>query len=165
MTTRYISTVYASPYGRFTIVNRDEEAVIATYWDDVQPPVLRRKNVTEKPSELNDRWYDFLFGGRDIPAPPFEITGTTFQKAVYEATRNVAKGRVATYGEIARQIGKPKAFRAVAQALKANPLAIFVPCHRVVASGGMGGFNAGIERKRAILGDELSADVLNSLKG
>lgn len=80
---------------------------------------------------------------------------TMFTKAVLEATRKVPRGRVTTYREIARIIGRPKAGRAVGNALNKNPYAPTVPCHRVVkADGKIGGFNKGTKAKIRILESE-----------
>ena len=75
-----------------------------------------------------------------------------FTKAVLEATRKVPRGRITTYGEIARIIGRPKAGRAVGNALNKNPYAPIIPCHRVVkADGKISGFNKGVKAKIRIL--------------
>lgn len=80
---------------------------------------------------------------------------TLFQRLVYGATRKIPKGKVATYGLIARFIGAPKAARAVGNALNHNPFAPEVPCHRVVNSdGSIGGFALGPEKKTALLKTE-----------
>jgi methylated-DNA-[protein]-cysteine S-methyltransferase len=76
---------------------------------------------------------------------------TPFQRHVYEATRAIPWGKAATYGQVAKMIGKPDAQRAVGQALGRNPVAIVIPCHRVVASGGIGGFGGGLTWKRKLL--------------
>ncbi len=74
---------------------------------------------------------------------------TEFEKAVLVATFRIPEGKVSTYGRIAREIGKPHAYRAVANALHKNPLAPVVPCHRVVkADGGFGGEKRGAESRR-----------------
>lgn len=69
---------------------------------------------------------------------------TEFERTVYAATRAIPFGKVATYGQIAKAIGKPGAARAVGRALGRNPISIVIPCHRVVASDGLGGFTGGI---------------------
>ncbi|MGQ0797472.1 MAG: methylated-DNA--[protein]-cysteine S-methyltransferase [Methanobacteriota archaeon] len=76
---------------------------------------------------------------------------TAFQRKVYEATRAIPYGKVATYGQIAKAIGKPNAQRAVGQALNRNPVAIVIPCHRVVASDGFGGLGSPSHWKRDLL--------------
>ncbi len=76
---------------------------------------------------------------------------TPFERRVYEATRRIPYGKVATYGQIAEAIGQPNAQRAVGQALGKNPIGIVIPCHRVVASNGLGGFTGGLEHKKRLL--------------
>lgn len=87
------------------------------------------------------------------PVPlPLAIRGTAFQQRVWEALRQIPPGRTASYAEIARRVGRPAAVRAIAAACAANPLAVAVPCHRVVRSdGGLAGYRWGIARKRALL--------------
>ena len=83
---------------------------------------------------------------------PLDVRGTAFQQRVWQALRGIAPGRTATYGEIAARIGAPSAVRAVAQACGANPLAVAIPCHRVIRrDGGLSGYRWGAERKRALL--------------
>jgi methylated-DNA-[protein]-cysteine S-methyltransferase len=90
------------------------------------------------------------------------MPGTVFQKAVWEATKKIPPGKVATYAAIARMIGRPKAARAVGNALNKNPYAPKVPCHRVVKSdGSLGGFAGGIKKKRIMLERE-GAKIKNS---
>ena len=80
--------------------------------------------------------------------------GTAFQCAVWRELSAVPFGQTLTYGELAGRIGRPKAARAVGQAVGANPCLIVIPCHRVLASGGLGGFGCGIERKKTLLNIE-----------
>lgn len=83
---------------------------------------------------------------------PLDIRGTVFQRRVWRELRRIPAGRTASYGEVARRIGKPGSARAVARACASNPLALAVPCHRVVRSDGdPGGYRWGVERKRALL--------------
>lgn len=78
--------------------------------------------------------------------------GTAFQQTVWNELKRIRPGRVLSYGEIARRIGRPQGSRAVGSACGANPLPIIVPCHRVVASGGsLGGFGGGVEVKNRLL--------------
>ncbi len=79
---------------------------------------------------------------------------TEFERRVYEAVKMIPCGKVRTYGWVAKEIGSPKAARAVGQALKKNPFAPIVPCHRVVAKNGLGGFAWGLEKKRELLRGE-----------
>jgi O-6-methylguanine DNA methyltransferase len=83
---------------------------------------------------------------------PLNLRGTAFQLQVWSALQQIPLGRVATYGEIAARIGSPGGARAVGQACGRNPVVLFVPCHRVVATQGrLGGFGSGLELKRALL--------------
>ncbi|MFH1085335.1 MAG: methylated-DNA--[protein]-cysteine S-methyltransferase [Chloroflexota bacterium] len=77
--------------------------------------------------------------------------GSAFQQRVWEAARRIPWGHTRTYGQLAQMIGAPGAARAVGQALHRNPVPILVPCHRIVARGGAGGFALGLEIKRALL--------------
>ncbi|WP_339487232.1 bifunctional DNA-binding transcriptional regulator/O6-methylguanine-DNA methyltransferase Ada [Pseudomonas sp. EL_65y_Pfl2_R95] len=89
---------------------------------------------------------------------PLDLRGTAFQERVWQALRNIPVGTTASYAEIAKLIGAPKSFRAVAQACGANKLAVAIPCHRVVRSdGNLSGYRWGIERKRQLLEREAQA--------
>jgi len=86
---------------------------------------------------------------------PLDIRATTFQRQVWQALRSIPSGSTASYADVARSIGLPKAVRAVAQACATNPVALVVPCHRVVHSdGSLSGYRWGPERKRALLAAE-----------
>lgn len=90
---------------------------------------------------------------------PLDVRGTAFQRRVWQALRNVPVGETASYRQIAERIGAPKAARAVARACAANPLAVAVPCHRVVrADGAPSGYRWGVERKRALLDREAARE-------
>ncbi|MEX1999320.1 MAG: methylated-DNA--[protein]-cysteine S-methyltransferase [Gemmatimonadales bacterium] len=91
-----------------------------------------------------------VFSGRRGP-PPLHVTGTNFQLKVWEALLAVPEGTAVTYGDLAHAIGKPKAARAVGNAVGANPIAWIIPCHRVIReSGVLGGYRWGVERKVAM---------------
>ncbi len=90
-----------------------------------------------------------------------EMHGTDFQRRVWNALRSIPYGETRSYGEIAQQIGSPTAFRAVGLANGHNPVAVIVPCHRVIgANGTLTGFGGGLERKSALLELERSAASL-----
>lgn len=89
---------------------------------------------------------------------PLDVRGTAFQQRVWQALREIPAGVTASYGEIARRIGSPKAVRAVAGACAANMLAVAIPCHRIVRNdGALSGYRWGVERKRALLDREARA--------
>lgn len=112
--------------------------------------------VHEPRSVVGARLADAVLGLLSAPGgvvnAPLDMHGTAFQRLVWNALREIPAGRTATYTEIAQQIGSPSSVRAVASACAANPLALAVPCHRVVRSdGGLSGYRWGVERKRALL--------------
>lgn len=90
-----------------------------------------------------------------------EFQGTPFQQKVWEALRTIPYGETRSYGDIALQIGSPTAFRAVGLANGHNPIAVIVPCHRVIgANGSLTGFGGGLDRKKALLDLEKNATSL-----
>lgn len=106
-------------------------------------------------AEFKD-WVTRVLGYLDQPRGaldlPLDVRGTLFQHRVWRALREIPAGRTASYGEIARRIGQPKAQRAVAQACASNQVAVAIPCHRVVRSDGdLSGYRWGVERKAALL--------------
>jgi AraC family transcriptional regulator of adaptative response/methylated-DNA-[protein]-cysteine methyltransferase len=83
---------------------------------------------------------------------PLDLRGTAFQRRVWRALRGIPPGATASYTEIAKRIGAPKAVRAVAGACAANPVAVLIPCHRVVRAGGqLSGYRWGVARKGKLL--------------
>ena len=83
---------------------------------------------------------------------PVRLGGTKFQRKVWSLLRRVPRGAVRTYAGLARDAGSPRAMRAVGMAMATNPIAVVVPCHRVVGAGmTLGGFSGGLERKRILL--------------
>lgn len=106
-----------------------------------------------------EQWVAQVVGFVEMPrlglGLPLDVRGTAFQQRVWQALQRIAPGRTASYTDIARLIGSPAAVRAVAQACAANPLAVAIPCHRVVRrDGGLSGYRWGVERKRALLDRE-----------
>ena len=90
-----------------------------------------------------------------LDAIELDLRGTPFQRAVWDAIREIPAGRTASYGEIARAVGRPAAVRAVGTATGRNPAGIAVPCHRVVRSdGSLGGYGGGLDRKQWFLDHE-----------
>lgn len=103
-----------------------------------------------------------IVGLVETPAPgldlPLDIRGTTFQRRIWLALRDVPAGATASYGEIADRVSSPNSARAVARACAANPIAVAIPCHRVIRNDGtLGGYRWGVERKRVLLAREASS--------
>jgi methylated-DNA-[protein]-cysteine S-methyltransferase len=82
---------------------------------------------------------------------PIKFEGTPFQKSVWKEMQKIPYGKSISYKALAKRIGNPKSYRAVANACGKNSLPIIIPCHRVVASNGLGGYSAGIEIKKKLL--------------
>ena len=98
------------------------------------------------------RWLDIYFAGaRPGFLPPMSLTGTDFQKAVWQELLKIPYGETTTYGQLAQHLGCRSA-QAVGQAVRRNPIAIIIPCHRVMgADGGLVGYAYGVDRKRQLL--------------
>ena len=100
-------------------------------------------------------WLDAYFAGSPAADPPLDMRGAPFELRVWAALRLIPPGRTVSYGEIARQIGAPGSSRAVGMANGANPIAIIVPCHRVIGSNGtLTGYGGGLDRKAWLLNHE-----------
>jgi methylated-DNA-[protein]-cysteine S-methyltransferase len=97
-------------------------------------------------------WMKAWFAGKD-PDVPVEIDASPFYRRVYDVVRSIPSGETLTYGEVARAAGRPGAARAVGNAMKRNPVCLFIPCHRVLGSGGLGGYSGagGLTTKRRLL--------------
>ncbi len=101
---------------------------------------------------------EYLDGKRRVFELDLDCRGTEFQRGVWAALREIPYGETCTYGELARRVGRPGAARAVGSANGANPLALVIPCHRVVASGGrIGGYAGGVALKKRLLAMERAA--------
>jgi AraC family transcriptional regulator, regulatory protein of adaptative response / methylated-DNA-[protein]-cysteine methyltransferase len=98
---------------------------------------------------------NLITGTESNPDLPLDIRGTAFQQQVWQALRKIPYGETKTYSEIAQDLGKPKAVRAIGNACGANPVALIIPCHRVVRNdGSLGGYRWGIERKQQLIEQE-----------
>ncbi len=107
------------------------------------PPVLKETATQLDQSTFAGERTDF-----DVP---MELDGTQFQREVWNELSRIPYGETISYGELARRVGRPNGPRAVGQANGRNPIAIIVPCHRVLASNGIGGYGGGLTVKRELL--------------
>jgi AraC family transcriptional regulator of adaptative response/methylated-DNA-[protein]-cysteine methyltransferase len=153
-----------SPVGRL-LVAATERGLCAVRLGDGDAEVeeaLRREfpraTLQPAPGELGPWIEDALarIEGETPPTlPPLDVQATAFQRRVWEALCAIPRGAVRTYGQVAAAVGRPRAARAVARACATNPVAVVVPCHRVVAAGGgLGGYRWGRERKEKLLARE-----------
>ncbi|QSP96534.1 methylated-DNA--[protein]-cysteine S-methyltransferase [Marinobacter salinisoli] len=100
---------------------------------------------------------DYLVDSRKQPSVRLDLRGTDFQCRVWHTLREIPSGSCASYSEVARRVGLPSGSRAVAGACAANPVAVLVPCHRVLRSdGSLSGYRWGLQRKKALLDHEQS---------
>ena len=144
------------------LVAATEVGVCAIEFSDT-PEVLQERLLARFPQAESvdhdagfETWMAQILAFLDSPRArldiPLDIRGTAFQRRVWTALRGISPGSTASYADIAARIGNPKAARAVAQACAANPVAVAIPCHRVVRSNGdPGGYRWGSERKRRLL--------------
>ena len=112
---------------------------------------------------VREQLADYFAGKRKVFDVPLRLAGTEFQVSVLEALQTIPYGETASYGDVARQIGRPKAVRAVGAANGRNPIPIIVPCHRVIGSSGdLTGFGGGLDTKEKLLRLEAenSSDLL-----
>jgi O-6-methylguanine DNA methyltransferase len=106
-------------------------------------------------------WLDRYFAGDRPEDPPLDMRGAAFELKVWAALRQIPLGQTTSYGAIARQIGAPDASRAVGMANGANPIAIIVPCHRVIGSNGkLTGYGGGLDKKKWLIAHEQGQRVL-----
>lgn len=150
------SLPYASPLGPMLLV-MDDVALAGLYFLGQKhfPPDLPAgaANAQDSLAQKALRQLDAYFQGErtafDLPLSP---QGTAFQRAVWDGLLAIPYGRTITYGELARQLGRPQSVRAVGAAVGRNPLSILIPCHRVIgADGSLTGYAGGLDRKRALL--------------
>ena len=148
--------ILGSPQGvkRVTLPCHSEEEAVQQLGDAAN----RATRSDARFASLVERLKEYFRGGRPAFPDPLDLSGATpFQGAVWEATRQIPYGGNTSYGAIAEQVGRPGAARAVGQALGRNPVAIIIPCHRVLASGGkLGGFGGGEDMKQYLLDMEAS---------
>ena len=148
------TTIINSPIGPLTLTERDGALVRLSFGAhgpcDPPTPLLRRAT-----GQLNE----YFAGTRQEFDLPLEPSGTEFQLACWRALSQIPYGETRSYGEQARNIGRPDRAGAIGSANGANPIAIILPCHRVIgADGSLVGFGGGLETKRRLL--ELEAGIL-----
>lgn len=143
--------IYKSPYGYFRI-EYNENAVILLEKVDVSDDNLDMGVSSELSEKVIMQLNEYFEGKRKEFDFPYEVQGTEFQKKVWNALCDIPYGETRTYKEIATAVGNPKASRAVGMANNKNPIAIAVPCHRVIgANGKLVGYAGGLPMKEKLL--------------
>jgi methylated-DNA-[protein]-cysteine S-methyltransferase len=152
-------TIHPSPIGPLTLMGRDGHLTHLVLEDQVHatsaPPGSHRDDAAF--TEVRNQLDEYFAGSRTVFDVPVQLEGTEFQRAVWAQLCAIPYGSTISYGELARRVGNPKASRAVGLANGRNPIAVIVPCHRVIAGDGtLGGYGGGLERKAALLGLEAA---------
>ena len=155
-----VETIYYSRYDSLAgplIVAVSEKGLVALEFDRGKLPSSRDKNLTWELSEKKTKPYtreltEYFAGKRREFSFPLDLRGTPFQLSCWRALLKIPYGETRSYADIARSVGQPQAFRAVGMANNRNPIAIVVPCHRVIASDGtLCGYGGGLDVKRKLL--------------
>ncbi|MEV0036068.1 methylated-DNA--[protein]-cysteine S-methyltransferase [Streptomyces sp. NPDC050804] len=149
-----VHTVIDSPYGPLTLVAADDVLKgLYMVGQRHRPPEERFGAPDPRPFTEVVRQLDAYFAGEltDFDLP-LRLDGTPFQRSVWEQLQRIPYGETRSYGELAENLGKPGASRAVGLANGKNPIGIIVPCHRVIGStGGLTGYGGGLDRKQRLL--------------
>ncbi len=146
-----IEGAYFKDIGCHLLVERSENQIKRIFFS-AEPPLEH--------SELAERIISHVVDGAPCPVLELDLSGLTeFQRRVISVVRSIPPGVVMTYGDVAAIAGSPGGGRAVGQVMASNPFAIVVPCHRVVAKQGLGGYFWGLDVKRKLL--ELEANAEN----
>jgi methylated-DNA-[protein]-cysteine S-methyltransferase len=142
-----------SPIGTLTLVE-NEGALVGLYLENGNPPPAMQRS-TPLLKEAQRQLREYFAGERSTFELPLRLEGTAFQRAVWGALAKIPFGKTCSYADIARRVGRPKAVRAVGAANGANPIALVIPCHRVIgADGSLTGYGGGLPRKKWLLAHE-----------
>jgi methylated-DNA-[protein]-cysteine S-methyltransferase len=138
-----------TPLGAMVAVTDGDAIISLDFTDDVS-----MSDNSDHPLllQLEKELEEYFTETRTSFSLPLNPTGTLFQKSVWQTLLTIPYGETLSYADEAKRFGKPKAIRAVANANGRNPIAILIPCHRVIATGGgLGGYSGGIEKKEFLL--------------
>ncbi len=157
-------TAIDSPIGPLTLIG-DGEALSGLYMELHTPAARSVPGGAVRDdgafAAARTQLGEYFAGERTTFDVPLRLAGTPFQLEVWQALQAIPYGETASYGELARRIGRPAAVRAVGLANGRNPVSIIVPCHRVIGSdGSLTGYGGGLERKRHLLGLEAGRFAL-----
>lgn len=147
-----------SPVGPLLLAMSDRGLAVLEFSANHRPPACPQWRQSEwiESAQPTRAWaeqlQEYFAGRRRDFTLPLDLRGTEFQLRCWRALLGIPFGETRTYAEIARQVGSPRGFRAVGQANHDNPVAIVVPCHRVLTSGGtLGGYGGGLKTKEFLL--------------
>ena len=153
-----------SPFGNVIVASTSKGICHIAFYDDentafanlqCQFPAAQYQQLLDK--EQQNALYIFSHDWSKLQQIKLHLKGTDFQLKVWEALLKIPMGKLATYGNIAKQLQNPNASRAVGTAIGDNPVAFLIPCHRVIqSSGALGGYHWGVNRKTAMIGWEAA---------
>jgi methylated-DNA-[protein]-cysteine S-methyltransferase len=160
----YYTKKTQTPVGELKLI-ASERGLAAILWEDDDPKRVKLEpQVEDEDNDIlveTERQLKLYFDGTlKVFSVPFDFVGTEFQTSVWKALLKIPFGQTRTYTQIAKQIGRPTAARAVGAASGKNPISIMAPCHRVVgANGELTGFAGGLETKELLLALERDGDA------
>ena len=141
---------YNSPVGNIGLLIEDDNLISISLIN----PMLKGLDAMKDSKSFKDiitQLDEYFFEGRKKFDVAFKISPTNFRLKVYQEMQKIPYGKSITYSDLASKVGSPKAFRAVGTACGKNPLPLIIPCHRVKAQSGLGGFTGGLNIKRFLL--------------
>ena len=156
MKAEFLYKKIASPVGEITLV-ASQQGLAAILWENDDAGRVRLGPMAQDEGhpilcEVQQQLGEYFSGTRTVFSVPLDFRGTDFQKCVWNALLSIPFGETRSYADIARQIGNPKAVRAVGAANGKNPISIIAPCHRVIgANGKLTGFAGGLATKSILL--------------
>jgi methylated-DNA-[protein]-cysteine S-methyltransferase len=144
-----------TPVGRLTLESDGDVLIGIWLPNDSKIAASRGNDVPLVLKETATQLEEYFAHERTEFDVPMQLDGTAFQKEVWAELSRIPYGETISYGELARRVGRPKGARAVGQANGRNPIPILVPCHRVLAGNGIGGYGGGLPMKRSLLALEV----------
>lgn len=159
----YYKILYHSAFGCFTLASDEHYIKMLSFGKHLPENVPQKVALPPVIRLAETQLLEHLGGQRKAFTVPVMPDGTAFSKAVWQQLLTIPYGKTLTYGALAAALGKPKAARAVGGACHRNPIAIFIPCHRVIgSSGALIGFAGGLELKRRLLALEAAGKANTS---
>ena len=162
----YNYSIIETPIGSLSILADNKSLKMLKFSDSFQsvekslsmPKILRKKNIILE--NVEKQIHEYFRKERKKFDIPLDISlGTAFQQTVWKALINIKYGSLASYADIARNVKRPNAYRAVGNANNSNPISIIIPCHRVVGSNGnLSGYGGGIDKKKFLIDLEEQHD-------
>ncbi len=146
----FLKHTYNSPIGNIGLLIKDDNLILISLIN----PMLKGLDAMKDSKSFKDiitQLDEYFFEGRKKFDVAFKISPTNFRLKVYQEMQKIPYGKSITYSDLACKVGSPKAFRAVGTACGKNPLPLIIPCHRVKAQSGLGGFTGGLNIKRFLL--------------